>query len=1338
MAGQPYNFAPDRVTSPFDRRPQSPFTSGQPPSFKTNINRNKTRKWVEAKAYNYDGDDWGDYDEDDEYGVAAHASTAPQPPAAFRKRGLSIGKNGQPRSFTEPSVAPGEPSSARRNSFEQGDEKRAFSASNAMPQSPPRINTTVLGGDVQPSANTMTVSPSVYSPATPATGPSTHHQPPHDATSQSRQSSWNQSVASDSSLFMDPHQRRDFEQSFLPQPLQMRGASPAPTSAPDPAAAQHFPPRKSSLSSPTDQRRPSFPQSGSSFQQMSPSSAPTPASPSKIVRPADIYKRLEETRQRERESMDSDRPSLDGLTSPVEDQRGQERGRPLRTSPLETVAERKSEYLPEFSLNEPEPQAQTAQAPAPVASSEGSLPALLPPVRPVSNFDTDFLRSADTHDASQASSTQATNTPEILAQANRQLPEPEVGPTGDAQLQHQPSLGFRSAVRDAFYRPDDNSVPPTPISKTDSLGTGASEVTRSDTTSTAGISPIMSRVPSGARPGGKKGKEPDYSHPSIAEEPGSRPVSIGTIRQVNRKPSPSTYNPETVPRVSTPTGRRNLGTPSPSHSPARSPAIAPAQNLPEPEAADLGMASPADADPASPKNFLTREADLASPSRSSGRTSQDAGAELRHAQTSFLEHRQSLSLDTSAPTSPISASESPTKGRVRDIANRLNADSRRNSTQSVTSVKSSGSGSKLHRSRSTSPVKRLPNDARPKPERASTFRPQLPGTWESFNTSVSDPATPSEAKSELDLRTPARPASTKTGQGPLEETDITPTTSKRPLDHKDAVDPAANPMGALAAAGAAMGEALKSAVGAGEKSEPQSWENSAASSAENLPVEEEKKDRSVGDVYLRPLQLDRKASSIESDSSVPPSPPADEQQTPSVEEEIRMPLPLKSREPSVHSEGEFLSARRPDIVTQLSTEPASYDTESDRLRKEIVARLSTPSLASENAEGARALSLSAQAAGPEGRTASPNNRVSIAIPTEYGDYWARYGDDDSLDRMPTHDSTHSAAAAPEHTVRPTMPDRSKTSTGSESTGAHNPLVKRFSWEQDSAATTPSAGAAPRVTLPTTELPAASKSPPTNQSSQEPDRSGNRASIAQAIAEMPDGRPISADGLHIINPEPESDSDVAELEAPAAPAQPHQPPGDLSLAASLEPALSATQTPPPASPAPTTPQAKVPLFREILALKSCDERVAKYNETREQFANMETGLRNWISSTLEKKPEHSHLISLPTQPLPPLTSGGGGGLGGMRHKHNKSLTTGLRKGSGMQGQFLDSSAANSAGSPTGQQVTSPGAPANKMQSKGKDLLKGAGVLGGKGMKEARGFFSKGRSKWRGSGADSKVD
>lgn len=54
---------------------QSP--AGQPPSFKTNVSRQKTKRWVNAKSYSYDGDDWGDSDEYEDEEPAARLATVP-------------------------------------------------------------------------------------------------------------------------------------------------------------------------------------------------------------------------------------------------------------------------------------------------------------------------------------------------------------------------------------------------------------------------------------------------------------------------------------------------------------------------------------------------------------------------------------------------------------------------------------------------------------------------------------------------------------------------------------------------------------------------------------------------------------------------------------------------------------------------------------------------------------------------------------------------------------------------------------------------------------------------------------------------------------------------------------------------------------------------------------------------------------------------------------------------------------------------------------------------------------------------------------------------------------
>jgi len=125
--------------------------AGQGPSFKTDIHRNKTKKWVEAPRNDYGGDDWGVADEYNEYGTydedetpqAPQAAAAPQLPIGFRHHGqsasigsakgrpsyeASIGSGRGRASYEAPNGRPTLPSLQRTNSFDAGDERRTFSA----------------------------------------------------------------------------------------------------------------------------------------------------------------------------------------------------------------------------------------------------------------------------------------------------------------------------------------------------------------------------------------------------------------------------------------------------------------------------------------------------------------------------------------------------------------------------------------------------------------------------------------------------------------------------------------------------------------------------------------------------------------------------------------------------------------------------------------------------------------------------------------------------------------------------------------------------------------------------------------------------------------------------------------------------------------------------------------------------------------------------------------------------------------------------------------------------------------------------------------------------------
>ncbi|KAI0101128.1 hypothetical protein F4814DRAFT_432350 [Daldinia grandis] len=83
-----------RSNSPF-----SPMTPSTPSTYKANVNRTKTRKWVEAKVQNYDGDDWGN-EYEDEYGEPEPEPEPAPRVAALRQQANSL----QPRTFSQSST----------------------------------------------------------------------------------------------------------------------------------------------------------------------------------------------------------------------------------------------------------------------------------------------------------------------------------------------------------------------------------------------------------------------------------------------------------------------------------------------------------------------------------------------------------------------------------------------------------------------------------------------------------------------------------------------------------------------------------------------------------------------------------------------------------------------------------------------------------------------------------------------------------------------------------------------------------------------------------------------------------------------------------------------------------------------------------------------------------------------------------------------------------------------------------------------------------------------------------------------------------------------------------
>lgn len=179
-----------------------------------------------------------------------------------------------------------------------------------------------------------------------------------------------------------------------PPALHIQTSAKAPTQAPPQvagppgsmgAATSPFPPRKSSM---TSQDRPDLtnadarPPRTSSRPESPASAVRSPASatgPPKFIRPSEIYKRMEEEKEKERRSMESaGRPSLDSIGGRSSEDGGDATNARRRPSfgrndegdanrglrPLDTVAERKSEYgFDGLMINPAEPAPPRPEAP---------------------------------------------------------------------------------------------------------------------------------------------------------------------------------------------------------------------------------------------------------------------------------------------------------------------------------------------------------------------------------------------------------------------------------------------------------------------------------------------------------------------------------------------------------------------------------------------------------------------------------------------------------------------------------------------------------------------------------------------------------------------------------------------------------------------------------------------------------------------------------------------------------------------------------------------------------------------------------------------------------------
>ena len=1518
---------------------QKVAAGGHPNTFNTNVNRAKTKKWVEAKSYSYDGDDWGDVDDYDEYGGYDEPEPATESkPTGLRQRGQSASQmpqdpysarqdpyqspvdtrihgntGGAPgwqqqqqyggRSVTNPQ--PQLSGMRRMNSFDPEDEKRAFSAggppqsmqntgSNMQSSSQLSQGQNIAAHDFQPGQKHSDqlpqgqpgpARPSTQTPIRPSTdeaamhgaqqagnNPKTYPDEPRPPSTGGR----TQSMASTNSA-LDFHNRRDFSPSAVPPPLQTRG-SPSPHSR---SAASH-PPRKSSMSQETAPIVPFSAQAspmtgtGDSENNLPSTRERAVSGASKalpFVRPADIYKRMQEEKEKERQSQESARPSMDVLMGKANERpdlgisQGSEST--LRLKPtLDPVTERKSEYGLEGLRVDEQPKPEERR---PTTSKKFELPKrksasgiqdttsssqpMLPDVSRLSGFGESFF--GPTSGSQEPSQQPFMNFTASTASAPGQQEKTRTVPEKD--LKNQPSLGFTSAVHEAFDRAEEQ-VPPTPSSA------AGSTVGRSASGGTSAVSPIISRGPSTSKDtwSAKLPGIDDVTTPSTVEAhagSSSRPMSsnsLGTPQTITRKASPS---PATLPQsrespskatMAQPTDlpspsfvpghRRDLSTPSPDNSPARTPTLEVNRHSRQAQEVELAAATPTDPSFSKENNSnvskpAEQEPSFAHPSEIASRGRLDLHVDTQPTAKNISGKADSAGSPIRYPQNYFrTRTDSGSSSRVRDLADKFESGSRPGSAHSNT-PRSSVLGNNTLKDDLAPP--------RPLADRMESFRPHLPGGWESSASIVPAAAVrQSEPKSTLtEINSTA--TNERLNEEPVSSTDQAPSS----ISHiKDASEEAFT---AVAAAGTALAGAFAAAVGIDQFTGPEEStaempldEHPDKTRSQDSGVTTERRKASLNTIVHPEATKPYLSDPMDDEASTAAPTPMPKDISLHHNDDSESPgyfSPPKSQE---HSRGEgrreeTVPANRPSMLPSLSTDTGAPQYESDRLRREIVRELSPmntsePTTAQSdysNYEDASRLSTNQSLPRP--------GHESGVLPKEYESYWNDANSDDDtshvsgdlgrLEDATTARRQHGAAVVGEpllsHHVEPDtstsaplhhglrereMPS-GPTSMGDGLQDNPKVLQHRFSWEQPlqspqivpADADTIHAGPSPPVSdLPKPTEPIISRgtpdppvsdflrsavypeghpfepkgrseaSPPStvspvegalennnprlfdrdslysgtqNDLSQhdeiagiEKDLPGHEHALEMTASSMNEDRAVrmgsgnddEANHASQYNPmlqsEQRRDVEPASIEPPLPEVPVHEPPRTLG-----------TQHEDPLPLPPPNAQPKITAFREILALKSPSERIRAYDETREQFANLNTGLAHWLAVTANDLPEHADLYTDSARRAAPQ---------GHKPSPSRSKLSGLLQSGGHSSQPYSNSPSSVPNVAPGNSSTYGYSPSTgssgklssqQVQARGKDLLHSAGVFGGKANVAAKGLFSKGKSKLRGSSGAEKV-
>jgi len=1279
----------------YPRTPVSAGASNTPISYKTNVNRQKTTKWANAKPATYD-----DWDDDDEY------DDEPPPPISkptgLRQQGQTAPPDSSKKGYGDLPAGPGAADAPRprANSFDADDETRNFSSGTAPAQrqapspaaapgpgpatrfsqmehvdsprtasGPPALSITTQSPLPQSVTGLRKASVPVPSTSRAGSGSESNYQ---DSAPSVRANSGNAgpssysppaSVSDIKASPSDYEARRDYSPSAVPPPLRPAGgAVPAPQSTETPAGTR-FPARKSSLSQPAG---PDISEITRTSQDSTPkpwtaapsaSSAPAPTSPSTqtkalpFIRPADIYKRRMEE-EKERQSLDSSRPSMDsvrssqtnelsesGITKPGSDGLGSNRrreesvdGAHLRTV-LEPVKERKSEYYSE-GYNQDSLKSVSGLSEKDKLEAGEMRSQSTSPQLPVLNLMSGFGLDLFSKPKETA--------PEPVAQEKKRLSRSslnrDVEPQ-EAKLGKIPTHNSNTAVSQELEPKNNTSFPATSTSQPHSAIKSSSE-----SAEPADISHITSQ-------------QHNTSVSDTSEEPDSPIEATGAVqRENNAKQVSQQYQPYQAPKSTTPP--------------------------------------------------LSKESDV-------------------------------------EPLQP----------------------------------------------------------PRPIVGRDDSFRPHLPGGWNSYATTpgneVPEVIMPEASISSVKQASPrsSSPASADISK----DHELTPTATKDPV-----VESLVTPIAAGAAASHLNRDASPSSTHREAKTSPAESNSNAGYLTPDLSM------APSGSLYSN-TALDQRLQPKRDGVSPENQLHAGVAKRTSSADSDRGPTPLPKDTPVIVNEQPeyFPKQNVPAKQSTLDQSGAgdqrsqSPDAENDRLHDEIVRNLS-PSPKPNNAVQ-RSDSLGVESLDERNTNAA---RISSYLPSEYDNYWASTAEEETpaaVITAPAEDLIQKPSQAPDSippittevprsTHRELTPEPLSPRKNDRSSQILSP-PHRYSWEKSlESVSAPSAQI--QVSRPTEEpsqdlyesqgrvnSPSEINHSPSPSPSPSLKPVGNEALRSHPTTPAPDGsfhhagRDI-AGGLamgstttpeHPAQPNPTSERrlSLAEEKDPRVSSYPVSPtpPEDQHPSKIQQPfsshtneeipnpsAISIISAPsnssaPSGSPSfmnsqahPQTAQAVSILpFKEIASMPSPHQRIQKYNETRHTFAAMDSGLTTWISNLQTQYPEHAG--STATFGRPTLDhSKLGKSTGGLSPPLQQPYYQ----------QYLNASSPTSPGTPLPrpgpatpvgtQHGFSPaaGITTQQVQAKGKEFLHTAGVFGGKAGKVGKGLLAKGKNKLRGAGGGDKVD